>query len=156
MAYAVESGCKMKRILVLILVTIFSLVCFLSCGNKKKERDMEEPMFTEIEWAGIEWEKIEFPVDPQEVKIPAGVEAISKKEEAINIGKAIIENFWKNDRYIGYELLAVVHSTNDNVWRFDYSIAQREKTDGTYLLGDVFCVAIDGNHCNIIKAWVEE
>lgn len=146
----------MRKLLVLMIAVIISAVCFSACANGEKENDMEVPKFTETEWSGIEWEKIEFPIDSKEVVIPKNVKAISTKEEAINIGKAIIKNFWENNKFTNYILLTVVHSTKDNVWRFDYSIDQRKNTDGTYLLCGGFYVAIDGSNCNVIKAWVEE
>jgi|GEM_PF-3765248 len=106
------------------------LVLFLSgCARERATLDigdikngdtsdlhMQEPDFIEIEWLGIDWNLIEFPLDPKEIKIPADVSSIATKEDAIKVGGAIIENFWENGKFPDYVLLAIVHSTKENLW----------------------------------------
>lgn len=146
----------MKKILSLIMTIILSLMCFSACTNNETGSRMKEPEFVEREWSGIEWEKIEFPVDEKKVEIPSSIKAISTKEEALAVGKGILENFWEDKQYTDYVLHAVIHSTKDNIWRFDYSIAQRDRADGIYWVGGSLSVAVNGNNANLIKAWVEE
>ena len=125
-------------------------------SNTSEVFNMEKIEFVEIEWAGVEWDEIEFPIDPKEVEIPTDVKSISTKEDAISIGEVIIKNCWSNNKFLSYVLLTVVHSTEDNIWRFDYSIDQRDKAVGDLIDCGGFYVAIDGNNCEIIKAWVDE
>ena len=66
----------MKKILSLIMTIILSLMCFSACTNNETGSRMKEPEFVEREWSGIEWEKIEFPVDEKKVEIPSSIKAI--------------------------------------------------------------------------------
>ena len=123
----------------------------------EKAQNMRGPDFVEIEWTTINWDQIEFPIEQKKIEIPSDVKSIKTKEEAIVIGEAIIENCWKNNKHLDYALLAVIHSIKDNIWRFEYSVDQRDKNDDDeVLLCEVFYVAMDGNDGKIIKAWVEE
>ena len=163
----------MKKVMILLM----SLILFLAgCGNEpgssdvsdngsscntsnssnEKEPNMQEPKFVEIEWAGINWDQIEFPIDPKEIEIPIDVKTISTKEEAIRVGEAIIKNCWKNNKFPDYVFLTIVHSTKDNIWRFDYSIDQRDKDVNDLIDCGGFYVAVNGINCETIKAWVDE
>lgn len=151
----------MKKIVSMFLIIILLIS---GCGETSNDNttntsgvtDMEMIDFIEIEQAGIDWNEVEFPISSKEIAIPFNIKSIATKEDAIKIGKAIIENCWDNGKFLDFVLLTIVHSTEDNVWRFDYSIDQRNKKDGTLLLCGGFYVAIDGNNGKVIKAWVEE
>ena len=174
MAYTIEGRVNMRKYIVVSILLLCSAVCILSCTRKGRDRDIQNssssetersnmkwetvkyPVFLEIDRAGIDWASIEFPVDSKEIVIPDGVSCIITKVDAITIGEAIIQNFWRNDTFTDYILVSVVHSTEDNIWRFDYSVDQRKETDGTYLLCGGLSVAIEGNNCSVVKAWVEE
>ena len=117
---------------------------------------MEKVEFSEIESLGIDWDEIGLPVDPKEVILPANVNSISTKEDAIIIGQAIIENHWNNNRLLDHVLISVVHSTKDNIWFFEYSIDQRDKNVEELMECGGFYVAIDGNTGEIVKAWLDD
>jgi len=159
-----------KILLILTFFTLFLSGCKENVGisgvsdiskpnntsDTREVPNMEKIEFLEIEKAGIEWDKIEFPINPKEVEFSADIKSISSKEDAISIGEAIIENCWNNNKFTTYVLLKVVHSTEDNIWCFYYSIDQRDKDVDDLIDCGGFYVAIDGNDCNIIKAWVDE
>lgn len=144
------------------MLTLFLLACG-EISNRETQNSLStngeinmEINFAELKWAGINWDEIEFPVDLNEFENSIEHEPILTKEEALKVGQSIIESCWKSNKFLDYSLLTVVHSTEDNIWRFDYSIDQRDKTNSTFLLCGGFYVAIDGSNGEVIKAWVEE
>lgn len=124
--------------------------------NTSEAFSMGKVDFMETELEGVDWDKIEYSIDPKEIKILANGKPISTREDALSIGKAIIENCWSNNKFSDYVLLMVVHSTSDNIWCFDYSIDQRDKDINDLIDCGGFHVAIDGDNCELIKAWVDE
>jgi len=156
----------MKKIAAaLLLATMLLSGCKVSTGsegrpnevpNTNEASNMEKVEFSEIESLGIDWDEIGLPVDPKEVILPANVNSISTKEDAIIIGQAIIENHWNNNRLLDHVLISVVHSTKDNIWFFEYSIDQRDKNVEELMECGGFYVAIDGNTGEIVKAWLDD
>lgn len=124
--------------------------------NTNEVFSMEKIDFIEIESVNIDWDEIEFPVDPKEIRIPFNSKSISTREDAFCIGKAIIENCWRNNKFSDYVLLSVVHSISDNIWRFEYSIDQRNKDINDLIDCGGLYVAIDGDKCELIRAWIYE
>lgn len=57
---------------------------------------------------------------------------------------------------IASNAVSIVHSTEDNVWLFEYSIDQRNKNVENLIDCGCLYIAIDGNKGTLIKAWVEE
>ena len=53
-------------------------------------------------------------------------------------------------------MISIVHSTEDNVWRFEYSIDQRNKAIDHLVDCGCLYVAMDGKEGKVIKAWLEE
>ena len=140
----------MKKIIFLLII-----LCLLVTGCENK---MKQPEFTEIEWAGIDWEQIEISIDTTEMEFDIDGRTIVSKEDAIEIGEIILEKFHEKNKFKTYVLLAVVHSTKDNIWRFEYAVDERDKNVEVenIIFGDVGYVAVNGDNCEIIKAWIEE
>ena len=55
----------MKKILPLMLLLFFLVGCSNASNSSKLNEDdiMEDDYITEIEWCGIEWDQIQFPID---------------------------------------------------------------------------------------------
>jgi len=117
--------------------------------------DIQTVAFIETEWAEIDWNQMEFPINPNVVLIPVNLQSITSKEYAFEIGMAIIRNYWKDNKINDFTLHSIVHSTMDNIWRFEYSMDQQD-TNTSYLMEHiVFYVVIDGNNGEIIASWLE-
>ena len=58
----------MKKILPLMLLLFFLVGCSNASNSSKLNEDdiMEDVYITEIEWCGIEWDQIQFPIDLSE------------------------------------------------------------------------------------------
>ena len=109
----------------------------------------------EIDLCGVEWAEIEFPVELSE-DVLKEIKPITTKESALDIAQFIIEQLHKEGRMLEDTLLAIVHSTEDNIWRFEYSIDQLNVDADKLIACGVFYVAIDGSKGELIAAWVEE
>lgn len=84
------------------------------------------------------------------------IETIDTNRIALDIGTNIIDEFHRNGKLSGYTLISITHLIEDNVWRFEYSIDQRNADiDNLIGCGNLY-VAIDGNKGTLIKAWLEE
>lgn len=149
----------MKKVLLIIILILFSLEgCSNGSNNtiKNEEDTMQNIYITEIEWCGIEWEKIQFAIDLKEIDIWEEIESIETNQIAIDFATTIIEECHEQGRFSDYKLISIIHSTKDNVWCFEYSIDQRDKEAEKLVDCGCLYVAIDGNKGALIKAWVEE
>lgn len=147
----------MRKILPLILLLFFLVGCSNASNSNRLNKDdiMKDVYITEIEWCSIEWDQIQFPVDLNE-DILEEIKPIETNKIAIEIANTIIDEFHKNGKLSEYTLISITHSTEDNVWCFEYSIDQRnEDVDNLIDCGCLY-VAIDGNEGELIKAWLEE
>lgn len=150
-----------RKILIVIINMLF-LVSFVGCNeilnknSEKRNMEMQEINFIEIESSGINWEQIEFPIDLSEIECLNETKSIESKQDAIKIAKTIIEKCHEKDMFCDYTLLSIIYSKNDNIWRFDYSIDQRSKDKSDLMDCGNLYVAIDGNEGKLIKAWIEE
>lgn len=96
-----------------------------------------------------DWDQVEFPVDLIEIDFSANANKIITKEDAIKFGEIILKTQQKNNYYLDYELRKIVHYSKENIWYFNYSLKQ-------FIPGSCLSIVIDGNNCDIIKAWVGE
>ncbi len=146
----------MKRFMCYMLV-LFVLVS--GCGKKETEEaysEMDGVRVIEIGSCEVDWENIEFPVDLEGIEELKEIRTVSSTKEAIRIGENIIAHLHKRGKYSEFSLIGVVHSTSDDVWRFNYSVDQRNAPIGDVVLSYCLSVAISGKDGKLIKAWVEE
>ena len=150
----------MKRI-ILLIIFILSLV---GCGNNsnittREENDLmkdsEEVHITEIDRFDVDWDKLEFNFKLEE-SVLKEIEPIDSKQAAIDVGTSIIEEIHRNGKLTDYVLLSITHSTEDNIWCFEYSIDQRNASPEELIECGGLYVAIEGNEGKLIKAWIEE
>lgn len=147
----------MKKICPLILL----LFLFAGCSNfsnnsiYKKNVNMKDIHITETEWCGIEWEKIQFPIDLNEDALKQ-IKPLKTNQGAAEVAKNIIEELHRAGKLSEYILTSITHSTEDDVWCFEYSINQQNEDVDNLIDGGSLYVAIDGNKGALIKAWIEE
>ena len=147
---------------VVLIFTLLFLLSFDGCNNTSSNSDiegstaMQEINLTETEWCGINWDQIEFLVDLSEIEFIEETKSIETRKDAIEVATTLIEKCHEIGKFSSYTLLSITHSTKDNVWRFDYSIDQRNKDNENLVDCGCLYVAIDGNEGKLIKAWIEE
>ena len=140
----------------LIVISLYG--CSNKGGNGEKMNDItkEEVSFVEIEQSGIDWDQIEFSIDLSTIDFFAEVKTIETKQDALIIGNNIIETCHEKNMFLDYTLLSIVFFKQDNIWRFDYSIDQRDRDiEEIEDCGNLY-VAVRGRDGKLIKAWVEE
>ena len=116
---------------------------------------MENVYITKIQRCNIKWNQIQFPINFSEDVLKI-IKPIDTNQFAVDIGKNIIEELHRDSKLSEYTLISITHSTEDNVWLFEYSIDQRNvDVDNLIDCGGLY-VAIDGNKGALIKAWLEE
>ena len=130
----------MKKIALFIL--FLSLFLLVGCSNTtngstpRKNDVMGNIQIMETNRLNVEQEEIQVPV--------------------VDVGTDIIEALHKDGKLSEYTLASIIHSTEDNVWRFEYSVDQRDvDMDDLIDCGCLYAV-IDGNEGTFIKAWLEE
>ena len=159
----------MKKILPLILV----LLLFAGCsedsnsdklnGNvtvkddvtTKEDVDLKDIYIKEIESFSFDWAQIQFPIELNEEELNL-IKPVESNQRAVEIARAILEELHNKGDFTKYELISIVHSTQDNIWRFEYSLDQRDADSNNLIDSGCLNVVIDGNAGDLIKAWVEE
>ncbi len=147
----------MWKITFLILL-LFLLVGCTNVSNSDDPRGndiVEDVYITEIDRFDIEWDQIQFPMDFDEDLLKE-IEPIGTNQKAVDIGTSIIEALHREGKLSEYTLISITHSTEDNVWCFEYSIDQRNVDVDNLMDGGCLHVAIDGTEGTLIKAWLEE
>ena len=109
----------------------------------------------ETDWCDIDLNPM-FPVDVESRKVLDEIKPINTNEMAIEVGTSIIVNLHEQGSFPDFVLVGIVHSTEDNVWRFEYSIDYRASINAALTFCECFYVAVDGNDGSIIQAWIEE
>ena len=140
------------------MVLLFLLVGCSDVSNSDHSREteiIEDVYITEIEQCSIEWNQIWLPIDLND-DILKKLEPIDTNQIAVDIGTNIIEEFHKDGKLSEYILLSITHSTEDNMWCFEYSIDQQNVDIDNLLDCGSLYVVIDGNKGALIKAWFEE
>ena len=147
----------MRKILPLMLFLLFFVGCSNTANsNRLNENDiMKDIYFTETERCGVEWDQIQFTIDLDK-EILEEIKPIETKQYAIEIAKTIIEGLHRKGKFSEYTLVSVIHSTEDNIWRFEYSIDQQDEDVDNLVDCGCLYVAIDGNKGELIKTWLEE
>lgn len=84
------------------------------------------------------------------------IKPIETNQIATEVATSIIEKLHEKGKFSEYTLISIVHSTEDNVWRFEYSIDQRNKAIDHLVDCGCLYVAMDGKEGRVIKAWLEE
>lgn len=148
----------MRKILIL---TFLLLICFVGCSNDpnsnilNENNIMKDVYITEIESCSIEWDQIQFPIDLND-DVLKEIEPINTNQIAVVIGTNIIEELHRDGKLSEHTLISITHSTEDNVWCFEYSIDQQNVDIDNLIDCECLYVAIDGNEGELIKAWLEE
>ena len=116
---------------------------------------MEEIHITEIDRFNMEWDQVQFSINFSEMVLKE-IEPIGTNDAALKIGTSIIEAIHKDGKLLEYTLISITHSTEDNMWCFEYSIDQQNiDIDNLIDCGSLY-VVIDGNKGALVKAWLEE
>lgn len=84
------------------------------------------------------------------------IERIDNAQQAGVIGQEILVEQKQKGWYTEFVLKSIVHSAQDNIWRFVYGIEAGDLPPDTYYVGERVHVVIDGNTGAFIKAWMEE
>lgn len=147
----------MRKILTLMLLLFLLVGCSKvpNDNNSSENNIMEDIYIKEIEWCGIAWNQIQFPIDLSD-NILKEIKPIDTNQIAVDIGTNIIEELHKEGALPEYTLISITHSTKDNVWCFEYSIDQQNVDVDNLIDCGCLYVAIDGSKGTVIKAWVEE
>jgi hypothetical protein len=147
----------MRKILPLLLLLFLLVGCsnVSNCNNPKENDIMQDIYFTEIDWCSIEWNQIQCSIDLNE-DVLKEIEPIDTHRIAVDIGTKIIEELHRDGKLSEYTLISITHSTEDNVWCFEYSIDQQNVDIDNLIDCGCLYVAIDGNNGVLIKAWLEE
>ena len=149
----------MKKIALFIL--FLSLFLLVGCSNTsngstpRKNEVMGNIQIMETNRFNVEQEEIQVPVDFDE-EVLKKIEPIVTNQDAVDVGTNIIEALHKDGKLSEYTLASIIHSTEDNVWCFEYSIDQRDVDMDDLIDCGCLYAAIDGNEGTFIKAWLEE
>ena len=147
----------MKKTLIFMLLSFLLMGCWDGSNDKKPRMYdiMEDIHMTEIRRCSIDWNQIQFPVNLDE-DILKKIKPIDTNQIAIDIGTNMIEELHGDRKLSEYALVSITHSTEDNVWCFEYSIDQRSVDVDNLIDCGCLYIAIDGNKGELIKAWIEE
>ena len=148
----------MKTLLILLCVMCSLTGCrhVLINENHEEEDIVKDIYITKTERCDIEWDKIQSPVNFDTKVIQEELKPIENSEIALEIATTIIDKLHENGIFTEYTLTSIIHSTEDGIWLFEYSINQKN-TDVDDLV-DCGClyIAINGSDGVLIKVWVEE
>ena len=109
----------------------------------------------EVDKYNKDYQKVEFPIELND-DILELIKPVKTDEEAKAIAIAIIDELHNQGRWIDDTLVSVLHSTEDNVWRFKYSLNQSDVPIDELVDCSCSYVVIDGNSGELIAAWIEE
>ncbi len=143
----------MKKLFFCIILS-FAVFYLSGCSydlNVKMNNSMPNIEIQETEKYDIDWDQLEFPVDLN-LDFLHTIKPLKTNDDAKNIAYTLLEKCHEEGMPTTYKFLTgIVHSTSDNIWVFQYT------TDmDIWVESETFHVAIDGNECTLIKAWVEE
>lgn len=125
--------------------------------SDKSDREYlkETVSVVEVDKYSVDYEKIEFPIE-FEADVLELVKPVKTDEEAKSVAIDILEKCHEQGKWLDDTLVGILHSTEDNVWRFEYSLDQSDVPIDELVDGSVSYVVIDGNSGELIAAWAEE
>lgn len=144
----------MRKYLVLITTSLLLISLGGCINNKGDESIMVNIPIYETEKYIIPWDSIQFPLNPTMTNLIAKFEPIRTNEYAKYVGETIIEIWHQSGFCSDYVLVSILHSIEDNYWRFEYSLNQYDAKD--LIDCGVIYVVINGNDGSTITAWAEE
>ena len=168
----------MKKASLISMVLILLFVSLCGCGkntdsstevNTTKEvltsEKTKEPTETdyinvtvpvfEVDKYSVDYERIEFPIE-FEADVLELIKPVKTDEEAKSVAIDILENHHKQGKWLDDTLVGILHSTEDNVWRFVYSLDQSDVPVDELIECSCAYVVIDGNSGELIAAWAVE
>lgn len=150
----------MKKILCIIIVAL--IVTLAGCGGTD-EYGLPKPVKTirgvEIykhKEKKVDLDEIDFYSDLNDIGFSKSEKPIRTSRYAVSVGELILEKYQQQGYMKGQVLLSVGHSKKDNRWYFTYTIGREEDELREPIEGGLFCVAIDGDTGNVLKAWILE
>lgn len=108
--------------------------------SNKEVYDMDDIIYREGEWDDKDWDNIEFPIEK---------DCIDDKETAVNVARALLGNFQKQNYFVNYVTLSVFYDIKDKIWIVVFA----ESRD--YPGADV-TIAIRRENAEVVKMWVGE
>lgn len=148
-----------KFFLIMVILISVGLTGCVNVHNENSSNIYNEDVevnFVEMDYYEIDFDKIEFPVNLSEMSFSKSETSIYTKQDAFEKGNSIIEELHSKGKNINKVLLSIVHSKQNNMWCFYYSIDQRNKSEEERIAYDALYVVVDGNSGKIIMAWAEE
>lgn len=174
---------KIRSVIFLLVIVVVLLVCCISCDNvtKKETTDqsnsainnsniyvtnnessvlnsedlMKNVIVSEVDKYAKDYGKIEFPIE-FDADVLSLINPIDTDEEAKIVAIDILEERHKQRKWLDYTLVGILHSTEDNVWRFEYSLDQSDVPVDELVDCSCVYVVVDGNSGELIAAWAEE
>lgn len=147
------------KVLLITLCIICSLVgCWrIPINEDHAEEELVKDIYiTETERCYVEWDKIQYPVNLDTKVIQEELKPVENDKIAIEIATTIIDTLHEKGKFREYTLISIIHSTEDDVWLFEYSINQKNTSVDDLVDCGCLYVAINGNDGELIKSWVEE
>ncbi len=149
---------KMKYIII-ILLSILSVICMFSCAKETDRTGFlrKNVKVNNIVEYDIESETIEFEVDldKEEYSSLIGGRIISDSD-AFDAAIAILNHRQENGKLSDYELVSITHSTDNDLWKFEYSKNHIDTPDIDKVDGGSYFVVVEGSQGQLIKSWIEE
>ena len=140
MAYAVEKGCDMRRILVVFVIAL-SMISFSACGKSPKENDVikyESGTFYDKNWS-------------ESVGTYSGKAVIPDEETALKIATAIFDGMAKSNEVQEYVPQSVFYDNQDEVW-----IVSFWKDANQIMVGGDCNIAMQKKDGKVLRIWFGE
>ena len=139
-----------------LVLLLFLTGCDILNHDITNEGDnMKTISVTTVSYFDAKSDDIQFYVELNE-DILKDTKTIKTEHDAKIIAKSIIDQLHRDNRFLDYTLISIIHSIEDNIWCFEYSLDQID-TDPDELVdcGSLY-VVIDGNKGELIQSWLEE
>ena len=145
----------MKKKLMIFVLAFTTLL--IGCNaDVNEENVMKDIAIVEMIQYDIDWNHIEFPIDLTNLEIFKKNCTIETDESAVKFATTMIDELHNSSKFLDYESVSIVHSLEDNIWVFEYSLDQKDKRSEDLIDSGGLYVAMDGNEGVLLKAWLEE